>query len=143
MTLDYDPRYLEGIVQFNRGEYFESHELWEALWRATPGPPRQFYKGLIQAAVSLYHAGRGNPRGAGRLLGRSCRLLEAYRPCYLGLDVDRFLMELGQSVRDRLRSAEPPSPGRPQIELCPPQNGPRDTAGRPILEKPFGPPAEA
>ena len=30
------PRLLEGIAQFNRGEYFEQHETLELLWRAEP-----------------------------------------------------------------------------------------------------------
>ena len=31
----YDPRYLAGIVLFNRGDFFEAHEVWESLWMET------------------------------------------------------------------------------------------------------------
>src|SRR5437879_287850 len=34
----YDPRYLAGIVLFNRGDFFEAHEVWEALWMESFGP---------------------------------------------------------------------------------------------------------
>jgi len=61
---DYDPLYLQGIERFNRGEYFESHEVWEGLWRREPEPPRSFYQGLIQAAVALHHLRCGNLTGA-------------------------------------------------------------------------------
>lgn len=116
----YDPLYLGGIACFNRGAYFESHEIWEDLWSASAPPAKTFYKGLIQAAVALHHAERGNPRGAWKLYRRSCRALEAYRPCYLGLDLDRFLADVAgcmpaQSVESNARD----EPSRPQIELTP------------------------
>ena len=38
MDTSYDPRYLAGIVLFNRGDYFEAHEVWEDLWMETAGP---------------------------------------------------------------------------------------------------------
>src|SRR4051794_6508369 len=46
----YDPRYLAGILFFNRGDFFEAHEAWESLWMDTAGPDKTFYQGLIQAA---------------------------------------------------------------------------------------------
>ena len=61
--LSYDPRYLAGIVLFNRGDYFEAHEVWEALWMETFGEEKRFYQALIQAAVGLCHFCNGNLRG--------------------------------------------------------------------------------
>jgi len=46
------------------GAWFEAHELIEEVWRPTEGEQRRFLQGLIQAAVSLVHLQRGNPRGA-------------------------------------------------------------------------------
>ena len=40
----YDPRYLVGIVHFNRGDYFEAHEVWEDLWTRRPGRTGGFIK---------------------------------------------------------------------------------------------------
>lgn len=55
----------EGARHFDAGEWFEAHEVWEGLWRATPrGPEREQLQALIQLAVSLEHHRRGNPRGA-------------------------------------------------------------------------------
>lgn len=95
---DYEPLYLRGIARFNEEEFFESHEVWEELWIRERGPSRQYYKGLIQAAVSLHHLGRGNLRGARTLLGRAENCLGAYRPGHLGLDVDAFLAALREYV---------------------------------------------
>jgi len=90
----YDPLYVRGIVLFNEEDFFECHEIWEELWRRERGPSRQFYKGLIQAAVSLYHSGRGNLRGARTLSARSRACLMPYRPNHLGLNLDAFLAAL-------------------------------------------------
>jgi predicted metal-dependent hydrolase len=96
MSPCFDPLYLKGIEEFNRQEYFASHETWEALWRKESGPERGFYQGLIQAAVALHHLRRGNLRGAQTLLGRSRRNLDPYRPVHLGLDVAAFLADLSR-----------------------------------------------
>jgi predicted metal-dependent hydrolase len=87
----YEPLYLAGIEKFNACDYYESHEVWEELWTEYRGPSRQFYQGLIQAAVALYHFGNGNIRGARKLHGSVHRYLEPYAPRHLGLDVTSFL----------------------------------------------------
>lgn len=85
-----DPRYRDGVELFNRGEYFDAHEVWEDLWRDCPAADRRFYQALIQAAVALYHFGRGNHAGAARLYRSGHRYMEPYRPAYLGLTIDSF-----------------------------------------------------
>jgi predicted metal-dependent hydrolase len=123
----YHPLYLRGVAHFNRGDFFESHEVWEDLWRKESGRSRQFYKGLIQAAVALYHLTQGNRHGAAKLLAGSQSYLEPYRSRYLGLDIDGFLAALDRCVAAGLESA--PSGRRPgvvdiaaipQIRLQPP-----------------------
>ena len=86
-----DPRYLRGIDHFNCREYFEAHEVWEDLWIEVNDERKGFFHGLIQAAVALHHARRGNANGARSLYRRMAANLEGYRPDYLGLDVDGFL----------------------------------------------------
>jgi uncharacterized protein len=87
----YDPLYLKGIAYFNACEFFEAHEVWEELWKNYSGPLRLFYKGLIQAAVSLHHFGNGNIRGARKVYGTSRGYLEQYRPGCQGIDLEKFL----------------------------------------------------
>lgn len=61
----HDARYDEGLQLFREQQWFECHEVLEALWRELPrGPTRDYVQGLIQLAVSLEHWRRGNPRGA-------------------------------------------------------------------------------
>ncbi len=129
---NYDPLYLRGIEEFNRGRYFESHEVWEALWKKESGPKRRFYQGLIQAAVALHHLGRGNRRGARSLVARARGSLDAYRPRCLGLDVDGFLADVARHVAETEAASgteAQPAPGgpparAPTITLSPPPDRP-------------------
>jgi len=86
-----DPRLIEGVALFNHHRFFECHEVLEQLWRQTSGQPRDFYNGLIQAAVACYHWSRGNLAGAHSLSRSSTRHLMRYSPECLGVDVAGFL----------------------------------------------------
>ena len=63
----------------------------EQLWLQTHDRSKDFYKGLIQAAVAFYHWSRGNPAGAISLYRSSSRYLKRYRPEFLGVDMEGFL----------------------------------------------------
>ena len=65
---DLRQRLREGVELFNRGEYFECHEVLEAAWLKAGGADKTFLQGLIQVAVSFYHLRRGNFPGSSRLL---------------------------------------------------------------------------
>jgi uncharacterized protein len=52
---------------------FHAHEVFEAAWKSSPAPEREFWRGLAQIAVGLTHARRGNARGAVALLRRGAR----------------------------------------------------------------------
>src|SRR5262245_16678381 len=98
----YDPRYLAGVVLFNRGDYFEAHEVWEDLWRDCPGEDRRFYQALIQAAVAIYHWGNGNARGASRLFHSGRSYMAAYPSPRHGLDVPAFWRAVAHYVAGAL-----------------------------------------
>ena len=44
--------YLFGVDLHNHGYWWESHELWEALWHLTDGVEGQFLQGLIQISAA-------------------------------------------------------------------------------------------
>lgn len=119
----YNSLYLGGVAQFNRGDYFESHEAWEELWMGEHGESRRFFQGLIQAAVALYHLENGNEIGSRKLVASSAAYLQTYRPRYLGLDVDRFLASVRRCFEnnaDRRRGHPGELADRPEIRLEPP-----------------------
>src|SRR5437868_3436081 len=87
---NYPREYLEGIAQFNAGQYYQAHETWEAIWLRSAGETRLFYHALIQAAVALYHHERGNPHGTRALYERACERLQKLPAHLMSLDVREF-----------------------------------------------------
>ena len=85
-----DPLLARGIELFNRGEFFEAHEVWEETWTPERGPRRVFLQALIHVTVGAYHATRGNPEGAMRQLRKALRKLEPYLPEYEGVNTARL-----------------------------------------------------
>ena len=107
--------YAEGIELFNRHDYFDAHEAWEEIWHHAGGIKKDFYQGLIQAAVALEHYRRSNPKGV-ISLHRSCRRrLAGVPPVCMGLDVPRFLADMDKALQPVV-SADP-LPERGQIQL--------------------------
>lgn len=87
---DLPPLVLSGLEMFNRGEYFEAHELLEAAWRNEPGPVRELYRGILQVAVAYYHLLRGNYTGASKMFLRSRAWLGHFPARCCGIDLDGF-----------------------------------------------------
>ncbi|HUA59954.1 MAG TPA: DUF309 domain-containing protein [Verrucomicrobiae bacterium] len=81
-----DPALRHGIELFNREEFFECHEVLEAIWTPERGPRRLFLQALIHFAVAFYHDQQQNSVGAGRQLRKGLRKLAAYLPVCEGVD---------------------------------------------------------
>jgi len=79
---------------FDAGAFFDAHEILEAFWVRYTGDDRDFYKGLIQAAVALHHLGTGNTTGANGVAARARANLAPYAPRHAGVDVDAVLTRL-------------------------------------------------
>ncbi len=88
-------KFLEGIGQFNRGDYFECHETLEEIWMHEQGKIRDLYKGILQIGVALYHAKRSNLKGARRLVSSGMALLSPFAPECMGIDVAQLLQSSG------------------------------------------------
>jgi hypothetical protein len=69
MRATLDPRYEGYFERFNRGQYFEAHEVLEQLWKHDrAGANAAFYKGLIQLAGAFVHLQKDRLRPAAALL---------------------------------------------------------------------------
>jgi len=98
----------QGLLLFNEGRFYDAHEVWEDLWRATTDLPlRTCYQGLIQAAVGLHHLNRRNPIGARSQFGKSIRNLQAGDGTATGLDLENLIGELNRLLASM--PEEPPS----------------------------------
>lgn len=105
MTDKSPEQYLHGIRLFNRGDYFECHDVLEELWTETFDERRNFYQGLIQAAVALHHFEGGNLAGAMRMYHSARAYLQGYPPRYEGIDLAGFLRDFETCFRE-LREAD-------------------------------------
>lgn len=83
---DWPAHYLGFFACFNRGLFYEAHEVLEALWlpnrRSHEG---SFYKGLIQLAGAFVHLQKNRLRPAGALLRLARDNLASYPPAYQGI----------------------------------------------------------
>ena len=85
-----------GIAQFNARHFFECHDTLEEIWSGMRGEPRDFFQGLIQAAVGFYHLGNGNRAGARSVLGRSLERLARYPEHYAGVELEPLRIARGR-----------------------------------------------
>jgi predicted metal-dependent hydrolase len=81
------PQLLEGIAQFNRGEFFEQHETLELLWRAERRDIRYLYQGILQIGVAFHHLRRLTHHGTVYMLTRGPRYLARFAPRCQGVNV--------------------------------------------------------
>jgi hypothetical protein len=100
-----DPHYLGYFVCFNRGDYYEAHDVLENLWLQTPREPASdyaFYKGLIQIAGAFVHLRKQferptHPkdarrlRPASRLFDLGIANLSLFLPEHHCLDLERLI----------------------------------------------------
>jgi predicted metal-dependent hydrolase len=84
-----------GLAAYDRGDFFEAHELLEPAWMGTDDlPERALLQGLIKLAAADVHGVRSNPAGVARNLeGAIERLREAAaaRRTLPGLDLDAVI----------------------------------------------------
>jgi uncharacterized protein len=91
-----------GIEAYERGDFFEAHELLEPAWMGTEDrAERALLQGLIKLAAAYVHGVRGNPRGIVRNLeGARERLADAHADGRHTAGID--LGVLLQAIDDRL-----------------------------------------
>jgi predicted metal-dependent hydrolase len=116
-----DSLFRRGIELFNRGEFFDAHEVWEDLWRECPPAERRFYQALIQAAVAALHWSRGNAAGARRLYHSGRKYMDPFRPAYRGLAVDEFWDAMAAHLAGAPGAGGAPPAPPPRITLEPPR----------------------
>ena len=76
---DLDAHYLGYFDCFNRGLFYEAHDVLEDLWLADKhGPNGNFYKGLIQLAGAFVHLQKDRLRPAAALFKLALANLEKY-----------------------------------------------------------------
>lgn len=108
-------RFEQGVALFNAGRFFECHEVWEEVWKQSTGSEKLFYQGLIQAAVAILHAERGNMRGAASIWAKAREKLDPLPPVHTGLALGEFRRALEGYFAPALRGDSRTAP--PKIRL--------------------------
>ena len=131
---DLDAHYLGYFACFNRGQFYEAHDVLEELWLADRhGPNGNFYKGLIQFAGAFVHLQKDCPkyprlRPAAALLTLAEDNFRVYPPVHERLDLG-LVRALIIDWRGRLVAARgagiagtpvarAPDPGQPPRQLA-------------------------
>ncbi len=96
---DIPSEFWQGVEQFNQGQYYACHDTLEAIWIEAPQSEKNFYQGILQIAVALYHLSNQNWRGCVILMGEGMNRLRPYEPDYAGLNIEIFLQQISQLQR--------------------------------------------
>jgi hypothetical protein len=103
-----------GVAAYERGDFFEAHELLEPAWMGTAElAERDLLQGLIKLSAAYVHGVRGNPLGIARnLTGARERLAAAVgsgAEAAAGIDITVLVA----AIDDRLErlAADPNEPG--------------------------------
>src|SRR5438876_7509430 len=95
--------YLEGIRLFNAGEFFEAHDTWEEVWRGVHDRRReQFYRALIQSAVTLELLRRGRAVGVRQVFVSCTALFDGLPDVFMGLDIPQHLARVRHAIQPAL-----------------------------------------
>ena len=103
----------KGLALFNTGRFFECHEAWEKVWQRASGAEKLFCQGLIQVAVALLHAERGNLRGAASVFGKARAKLDPLPAAHMGIALGEFRSALDEFFAAVF--AGKPLPPRPRL----------------------------
>ena len=88
-TGEHDPHLVGYLRCFNAQQFYEAHDVLEALWlKDRKGPDGDFFKGLIQFAGSFVHLQKRRLRPARVLFLRSTTYLCNYPSPHYALDVE-------------------------------------------------------
>jgi uncharacterized protein len=110
-----------GIDLFNEGRFFECHEAWEEIWKRSDGEVKIFYQGLIQAAVAILHAQRGNLEGARSLYEKSRAKLDSVPDDHMGIALGEMRIALAEFIAVAIRADGNALPEPPRLRRIGPQ----------------------
>lgn len=109
--------FARGIEQFNRREFFESHESWEEAWLRAPEPDKTFLQGIIQVAAAFHHYTRGNRQGAESLMRLGLSKLESFSEDYRGLHLEAFRIAVREWLAALAQGRVPADETLPRIQM--------------------------
>jgi uncharacterized protein len=100
-TFEYPPAYIDFLAEYyGSRDYFECHELMEEHWKEHPDSHYSTcWLVFIRIAVCLYHARRGNWKGAAKLMAKGAEEAADHAALFCDLGID------GYALAERLSEA--------------------------------------
>ena len=89
-----DDLYKQGKKEFQNGNYYDAHEVWEDLWSDYYLKDRKFIQGLIQLSVSFVHLKNGNMKGAKNLLKKSKEKFLEFKGEHRSINIETLRSEM-------------------------------------------------
>jgi len=106
---EHDPHLVGYLRCFNSQQFYEAHDVLEALWlQDRYGPDGDFFKGLIQFAGSFVHLQKKRIRPARVLFLRCTTYLCKYPSKFYSLDVSGII-RLAKEYASNLEDTDPDS----------------------------------
>jgi predicted transcriptional regulator len=116
VPLDWNCRALaEGLACYRKGEFFQAHEHWEAVWLTLAEPEKSFLQALIQVTAAFHHLAAGNSAGTASLLRRVLRRLGRCPSHFGGIAVTPLCAEISEWLRMIESGARSVPAAHPQI----------------------------
>lgn len=100
------PQARAGVEEFNRGDYFEQHELFEEAWLEEERPIRDLYQGILQVGVAFLQIERENWAGALKMFRRGLPRLRDLPPVCQGIDV-AALRQAAEAIHQEITELGP------------------------------------
>ena len=84
---------LKGLEKFNRGKYFEAHDLLEIAWMEEQSPGRDLYRAILQVSVAYYQILQRNYNGAVNMFLRMRKWLDPLPEVCRGINIGKLRQE--------------------------------------------------
>jgi len=105
--MSYSDRYLLFIEYFNKSKFMSAQTTLDEIWVKDESENKDFWGGLIQCAVSLYHLTSDNPKGAQKIYEKARLMMDPFGKKKNGInlaqlkqDMDVLFENLDESFSD-------------------------------------------
>ncbi len=89
----------EGVKLFNDGSYFEAHDYFEEMWNCAVSNEREFYQGLVQISVGLFHLISKNYNGALSQFSKGAKKLKEFPNNFKNINVLQFRYDINYLIK--------------------------------------------
>ena len=91
-------RFLEGVGLFNKGYYWEAHEVWEDVWRNEEEDVKTFAQGFVQVAAANSFVNLAKLASAKYLFEKALEKFRQFPSSQCGVDVEKLILDIESAL---------------------------------------------